>query len=64
MIIFSTVLSQILMMDPFISIQRIYNLVRQEQKEINFRPLNAVESAALQTAKVPYRTLGKRQRPS
>jgi hypothetical protein len=64
MIVFSTVRSQILMMGPFISIQRIYNLVRQEQKEINFRPLPAVESAALQTSKVSYHTLGKRQHPS
>ena len=35
---FSAVRSQILLMDPFPSIQRIYNIVRQEEKqqEINF----------------------------
>jgi hypothetical protein len=62
---FSAVSSQILIMDPFPSIQRIYNLVRQEEKqqEISFRPLPAEESAALHTSKVPYRTQGKRQRP-
>ena len=62
---FSAVRSQILLMDPFPSIQRIYNIVRQEEKqqEINFRPLPAEESAALQASKVQYRTQGKRQRP-
>jgi hypothetical protein len=62
---FSAVRSQILLMDPFPPIQRIYNIVRQEEKqqEINFRPLPAEESAALQASKVQYRTQGKRQRP-
>jgi len=62
---FSAVRSQILLMDPFPSIQCIYNIVRQEEKqqEINFHPFPAVESAALQTSKAPSRTLGKRQRP-
>ncbi|CAJ2657314.1 unnamed protein product [Trifolium pratense] len=62
---FSAVRSQILLMDPFPSIQRIYNIVRQEEKqqEINFRPLPAEESAALQTSKVQHRTQGKRPRP-
>lgn len=38
---FSAVRSQILLIDPFSSIQRIYNLVRQEEKqqEISFHPL-------------------------
>jgi hypothetical protein len=55
---FSAVRSQILLMDPFPTIQRIYNIVRREEKqqEINFRPLPAEESAALQTSKVPSRT--------
>jgi hypothetical protein len=55
---FSAVCSQILLMDPFPTIQRIYNIVRREEKqqEINFRPLPAEESAALQTSKVPSRT--------
>ncbi|KAI5404977.1 hypothetical protein KIW84_051944 [Lathyrus oleraceus] len=62
---FSTVHSQILIIDPFLSIQRIYNLVRQEekQKEINFRPLPAEESIALHTSKVSYRTQEKRRHP-
>ncbi|CAJ2662218.1 unnamed protein product [Trifolium pratense] len=62
---FSAVRSQILLMDPFPSIQRIYNIVRQEEKqqEINFRPLPAEESTALQTSKVSYRNQGKRPRP-
>ncbi|PNX55491.1 hypothetical protein L195_g049120 [Trifolium pratense] len=62
---FSAVRSQILLMDPFPSIQRIYNIVRQEEKqqEINFRPLPAEESAALQASKVQHRTQGKRPRP-
>jgi hypothetical protein len=62
---FSAVRSQTLLMDPFPSIQHIYNLVRQEEKqqEISFRPLPAEESAALQTSIVPYRTQRKGQRP-
>jgi len=54
---FSAVRSQILLMDPFPSIQRIYNIVHQEEKqqEINFRPFPAVESAALKTSKAPSR---------
>ncbi|KAI5407540.1 hypothetical protein KIW84_053700 [Lathyrus oleraceus] len=62
---FSVVRSQILLMDPFISIQRTYNLVHKEEKqqEISFRPLLAEESAALHTSKMPYRTQGKCRRP-
>ncbi|XP_058784440.1 uncharacterized protein LOC131659245 [Vicia villosa] len=58
---FLAVHSQILLMDPFPSIQRIYNLVPQEEKheEISFRPLLAEESVALHTSKIPYRTQGK-----
>ncbi|KAI5418908.1 hypothetical protein KIW84_043218 [Lathyrus oleraceus] len=62
---FSVVRSQILLIDLFPSIQCIYNLVRQEekQKEINFHPLPTEESSALHTSKVPRHTQGKYQRP-
>ena len=61
---FSAVRSQILLMEPFSSIQRIYNLVRQEEKqqEINIRSAPTIESAALQVSK-QHRPSGKRQRP-
>lgn len=62
---FSAIRSQILLMDPFPSVQRIYNLVRQEEKqqEINIRSTHTVDSAALQASKPPNRYSGKRQRP-
>lgn len=62
---FSAIRSQILQMDPFPSIQRIYNLVLQEEKqqEIIFHPLPAEESNAVHTSKVPYHTQGKHQHP-
>ena len=61
---FSVVRSQILLMEPFSSIQRIYNLVRQEEKqqEINIRSVPTIEFAALQVSK-QHRPSGKRQRP-
>ena len=61
---FSAVRSQILLMEPFPSIQRIYNLVRQEvkQQEINIRSVPTIESATLQVSK-QHRPSGKRQRP-
>ncbi|TXG67679.1 hypothetical protein EZV62_008954 [Acer yangbiense] len=52
-------------MDPFPSIQRIYNLVRQEEKqhEINLNSTSIVDSAALQASKPLLKYSGKRQRP-
>lgn len=60
---FAAIRSQILLMEPFPSTQRIYNLVRQEEKqqEINVCTVPVVESAALQVSK-QYRPSGKRQR--
>ncbi|KAM7482085.1 hypothetical protein LguiB_006668 [Lonicera macranthoides] len=62
---FSAIRSQILLMEPFPSIQRIYNLVRQEEKqqEINIRTTPVVDSAALQASKPCSRPSGKRSRP-
>ncbi|XP_075493461.1 uncharacterized protein LOC142531251 [Primulina tabacum] len=62
---FSAIRSQILLMEPFPSIQRIYNLFRQEEKqqEINIRTTPNVDSAALQAYKPPSLFSGKRQRP-
>lgn len=64
---FSTVRSQILLMEPFPSIQRIYSLVRQEEKqqELNVRSVPTVDSAAFQFVKQSYRDRvpSKRQRP-
>ena len=62
---FSAIRSQILLMERFPSTQRIYNLVRQEEKqqEINFRSTPTVDSAALQASKPPSRPSGKRQCP-
>ena len=62
---FSAIRSQILMMEPFPTVQRIYNLVRQEEKqqEINIRSTPTIDSAALQASKHIPRSSGKRQRP-
>nr|KYP38661.1 Retrovirus-related Pol polyprotein from transposon TNT 1-94 [Cajanus cajan] len=62
---FSAIRSQILLMEPFPLIQRIYNLVRQEEKqqEINFKSTSVVDSAALQASRPPSRPPSKRQRP-
>ncbi|KAK0596272.1 hypothetical protein LWI29_014234 [Acer saccharum] len=62
---FSTIRSQILLMEPFPSIQRIYNMVRQEEKqqEIHDRSIPTIDSPALQASKPSFRPSGKRQRP-
>ncbi|KAJ0086326.1 hypothetical protein Patl1_07521 [Pistacia atlantica] len=62
---FSAIGSQILLMEPFPSIQCIHNLVRQEEKqqEINIRTTPNIDSAAFQAFKPPSRPSGKRQRP-
>ncbi|KAJ0037828.1 hypothetical protein Pint_22198 [Pistacia integerrima] len=62
---FSAIRSQILLMEPFPSIQRIHNLVRQEEKqqEINIGTIPTIDSAAFQAFKPPSQPLGKRQRP-
>ncbi|XP_012845762.1 PREDICTED: uncharacterized protein LOC105965741 [Erythranthe guttata] len=62
---FSAIRSQILLMEPFPSIQRIYNLVRHEEKqqEINILTTPTVDAAALQASKPPFRPSRKRQRP-
>ena len=63
--LFSTIRGQILLMDPFLSIQCIYNLVRQEEKQqnINIRTTPTTDSVALQTSKPPFRPSRKRQHP-
>ena len=57
---FSAIRSQILLMEPFPSIQRIYNLVRQEEKqqEIHIGSIPTADSAALQASKPPHRPSG------
>ncbi|KAJ9551410.1 hypothetical protein OSB04_015455 [Centaurea solstitialis] len=62
---FSTIRSQILLMDPFPSITRIYSLLRQEEKqqEINTSSVPFVESAALHTRSTTPQSSNKRQRP-
>ena len=61
---FSVIRSQILLMDPFPSIQLIYNLVCQEEKqqEINICT-TPIDLAVLQASKPPFRPSGKRKLP-
>ena len=62
---FSAIPSQILLMDPFPSIQLIYNLVNQEEKqqEINICTTPTIDLAVLQASKPPFRPSGKRKLP-
>ncbi|KAI9165064.1 hypothetical protein LWI28_006873 [Acer negundo] len=62
---FSTIRSQILLMEPFPSIQRIYNMVRQEEKqqEIHDRSIPTIDSATLKESKPSFRSSGKCRRP-
>lgn len=62
---FSAIRSQILLMEPFPSMHRIYNLVRQEEKqqEINFQATPTIDFAALQASKPSSWSFGKCQRP-
>ncbi|XP_026434576.1 uncharacterized protein LOC113332116 [Papaver somniferum] len=50
---FSSIRSQILLMDPFHAIVKIYSLVRKEenQQELNFSSVPAIKSAALHVGK-------------
>src|SRR4051812_46355502 len=59
---FSAVRSQILLMEPFPSVQRIYSLVHQEEKqqELNIRTIPLPESVALSVPKQPTRPSIKR----
>ena len=61
---FTVVQSQILLMEPFSSIQRIYNLVHQEEKqeEINVWTTPSIDFAGLNASRNPGQNYGKRQR--
>ena len=67
---FSAIRSQVLLMEPFPSVQRIYNLIRQEemQQELNLKSVPTADSAAFHTSKQQWsspstRFTGKRPRP-